>query len=199
MLENSQRQDLCRFFARVFNYPDRSLVEDLREEVAGVAKLLAAAQPQLTPFPRLEDLEISYTELFISRVGGVPAPPYGSVYLEQEKQLMGQTTLCALRAYQGEGLSHEDGGDPPDFIATEMEFLYFLIGKEITALAQGLLAEAHTARQKQIDFANTLVLPWVDQFCTRIKEVTGAAELYHWSADRLKAFSVRPGGLRPVG
>jgi TorA maturation chaperone TorD len=195
MLENSQRQDLCRFFAGAFNYPDLALVANLAEEVAKVASLLAVDHPQFEPFPSLAELEVSYTELFISRVGGVPAPPYGSVYLEPEKQLMGQTTLCALRAYQGEGLSHGEGGDPPDFISTELEFLYYLIGQEMTAVAQGRLEDARILRQKQADFANTLLLPWVDQFCTRINEAAGVAAFYHWSADMLKEFANRTDGL----
>lgn len=188
MLENHQRQDMYRFFARIFSYPDSSLIEDLPVEVAATAEHLSEIAPQLYPLPELTELEVGYTGLFISRHGGVPAPPYGSVYLEEANQLMGQTTLCVLQAYEGEGLNHEEGGEPPDFIATEMEFLYYLIGKEMDALSRDDLEAAHAFRQKQIDFCHTLLQPWIKQFCLRISETDGAIPLYSWSAEMLMVF-----------
>jgi len=188
MLENHQRQDLYRFFARIFNYPDRSLIEDLPAELAAAAGLLAVNVPQLCTMTDLEAMQVSYTELFISRLGGVPAPPYGSVYLEKEGQLMGPTTLCVLRAYEGEGLNHAAGGEPADFMATELEFLYFLVGQEIAALSSNDLEVAHAARQKQIDFWHTLLQPWITQFCQRVLQVESVNELYRWSAEVMLEF-----------
>ncbi len=188
MLENYQRQELYRFFARIFSYPDISLIGDLSDEVAAAATLLSSHPPQLNALPDLVELQTGYTELFISRLGGVPAPPYGSVYLEKEGQLMGQTTLCVLSAYEGEGLNHEEGGEPPDFIATEMEFLYFLVGKEIDALSRNDLEAAHSLRQKQVDFCHSLLQPWVYPFCQRILRVESAHQVYRWSAEILMLF-----------
>ena len=188
MLENHQRQDLYRHFARIFSYPDHALIEDLSDELETVANLLSVESPELSPLPDLTELQVGYTELFISRLGGVPAPPYGSVYLEKEGQLMGQTTLCVLRAYEGEGLNHEVGGEPADFIATEMEFLYFLVGQEIESLSRDGLEAAHAARQKQIDFCHTLLQPWIKQFCQRVLQTENASELYRWSAEMLLEF-----------
>ncbi len=188
MLENYQRQDLYRFFARIFNYPDASLIEDISAEVSSAAGNLSVELPELPADLDLVELQVGYTELFISRLGGVPAPPYGSVYLEEQGQLMGQTTLCVLRAYEGEGLDHEEGGEPPDFIATEMEFLYFLVGQEMEALSRDDLDAAHAARQKQIDFCHTLLQPWIKQFCERIKQAENASPLYCWAAEMLLAF-----------
>lgn len=188
MLENNQRQDMYRFFARIFSYPDSSLIEDLSVEVAATAERLSEVAPQLHPLPKLTELEVGYTGLFISRHGGVPAPPYGSVYLEEASQLMGQTTLCVLQAYEGEGLNHEEEGEPPDFIATEMEFLYYLIGKEMDALSHDDPEAAHDFRQKQIDFCHTLLQPWIKQFCQRVLETDDAISLYRWSAEMLMVF-----------
>ena len=188
MLENHQRQDLYRFFSSIFSYPDHSLIEDLASEVAAAVDLLSADSPAFELTPQLNDLQVGYTELFISKHGGVPAPPYGSVYLEEAGQLMGQTTLCVLQAYEGEGLSHEEGGEPPDLISTELEFLYYLVGKELAALSEDDLATAHSYRQKQVDFCHTLLQSWVKQFCQRILQVEGAAPLYRWSAEMLLVF-----------
>jgi TorA maturation chaperone TorD len=188
MLENHQRQDLYRIFAKIFSYPDPSLIEDLGAEVATLVGLLSVDPPAFGTSPLLSDLQVGYTELFISKHGGVPAPPYGSVYLEEAGQLMGQTTLCVLQAYEGEGLSHEEGGEPPDLISTELEFLYYLVGKEMAALSEDDLSTAHTYRQKQIDFCHTLLQPWVKQFCQRVLQVEDAVPLYRWSAEMLLTF-----------
>jgi len=188
MYENYQRQELYRLFARIFSYPDKAMIEDLADEIAAVAGLLSQDSPLLEPFPQLNDLEVDYTELFISKRGGVPAPPYGSVYLEAAGQLMGQTTLCVLRAYEGEGLSHEEGGEPPDLISTELEFLYYLVGKEMEALSLDDLVTAQTFRQKQIDFCHTLLQPWIKQFCQRILATESPAPVYRWAAEMLLVF-----------
>ncbi len=191
MLENHQRQDLYRFFARIFSYPDQSLIEDLTEEVATAVGLLSFEPPAAALAPQLSDLQVGYTALFISKHGGVPAPPYGSVYLEEVGQLMGQTSLCVLQAYEGEGLIHEEGGEPPDLISTELEFLYYLVGKEMAALSDDDLETGHAYRQKQIDFCHTLLQPWVKQFCQRILQVEDANPLYQWSAEMLLAFCLQ--------
>lgn len=188
MLENHQRRDLYRCFARIFSYPDHALVEEMPAELATSAALLSLAAPELGPLPDLVELQVGYTELFISRLGGVPAPPYGSVYLEEAGQLMGQTSLCVLQAYAGEGLNHADGGEPPDLITTELEFLYYLVGKEIDALTEGDLQAASSLRQKQVDFCHTLLQPWVKQFCQRILGTESAISLYRWSAEMLLEF-----------
>lgn len=187
MLENHQRQELYRFFARIFTYPDPLLLDDLAGELSGAAHMLATDPPILHTV-ELEEIQTAYTELFISRYGGIPAPPYGSVYLEEERQLMGQTTQCVLQAYNGEGLSLECKGEPPDFIATEMEFLYFLVGQEISALAEGDIERGRASRQKQVDFCHTLLQPWVRPFCARVVAAEGVHPLYRWSADRLLDF-----------
>ena len=188
MLENHQRQELYRFFAKIFTYPDADLLESLDDELNAAAAILGLELPERRAGQALEDLSIAYTELFISRFGGVPAPPYGSVYLEEDRQLMGQTTQYVLQAYEGEGLSHAQGGEPPDFIATEMEFLYFLVGQEIAAEDAGERETALAARQKQIDFCHTLLQPWVRLFSQRLLEVEDAEPLYRWAGRGLLAF-----------
>ncbi len=188
MLEIDLRQDLYGFFSRVFSYPDQALLETLVKDMTLVANSLSAGSQQLLSVPSLRELEVSYTELFISRLGGVPVPPYGSVYLEDERQLMGQTSLCVQRAYEDEGLSHPEGGEPPDFIATELEFLYYLVGREIDALVQEDLNAARIAHQRQVDFCHTLLQPWIKKFCLRILQAADAAPLYRWSAEMLMLF-----------
>jgi putative dimethyl sulfoxide reductase chaperone len=128
MLHVSERKRLYAFFARIFSYPDQELTAKLRQsEAAEAGRLLPAAPAPPALDASTVELETAYTDLFINRLGGAPAPPYGSVYLERDERLMGQTTLHVAEAYRSEGLSLEGSGEPPDFLPTELEFLYYLV------------------------------------------------------------------------
>lgn len=188
MLENHQRLELYRIFARLLSYPDPSLLADINQEMTTLQRLLQADEDLLPAGIHQHELEVAYTRLFISHLGGIAAPPYGSVYLEESQQLMGQTSLCALRAYEGEGLNHTQSVEPPDFIATELEFLYYLISREMEATEQQNFALSQAFRQKQIDFYLSLLQPWIGKFCQRILNIADGHPLYRWSASMLLRF-----------
>ena len=60
------------------------------------------------------------------------APPYGSVYLEKNRRVMGDSTMDAKKRYQEAGLKLTLK-EAPDHVAIEMEFMYYLIYREIEA------------------------------------------------------------------
>jgi TorA maturation chaperone TorD len=188
MLENTHRRELYRIFARFFSYPDMALLEDLAGEVATVHTLLRQEPLPLPEEIVLDELEVAYTHLFISSRASLPAPPYGSVYLEENQQLMGLTSLRVLHAYASAGLHHAQGTEPPDFIATELEFLYYLVDQEIEAQAQQNPTLAGRFRQQQFAFYHHLLHPWVGQFCQRVIDSSRDLPLYPWSARMLLAF-----------
>ena len=78
-----------------------------------------------------EQLSLAHAELFIGPFELI-APPYGSVYLEKNRQIMGDTTMGVLKSYQEAGLS-VDEKEPPDHIAIELEFMSFLSTREAEA------------------------------------------------------------------
>jgi TorA maturation chaperone TorD len=189
MLHVGERKDMYAFLHRLFSYPDRELVAVLAG--GGAAKAAARVPGAGAPIPgsaELRELEVAYTELFLNRLGGVAAPPYGSVYLEPEALLMGETTQRVAAAYRAEGLSLEGSGEPADFLPNELEFLYYLVGEEEAALARPDLSAARTAVGRQRDFARTFLYSWVPTFCQRIEEDPAAHPLYHWGAGLLAAF-----------
>src|SRR3989304_4531298 len=51
-----------------------------------------------------EELLVEYSRLFIGPFG-VIAPPYGSVYLDGERRVMGDSTMKVIGMYRDEGLS----------------------------------------------------------------------------------------------
>lgn len=191
MLHVSERKQLYAILSTLFSYPDEGLLAALdRREAAGASgRLSDVPEPPVCEGPeRLYELQAAFTDLFINRLGGAPAPPYGSVYLEADGRLMGTSTLSVSEAYRGEGLSLEGSVEPPDCLATELEFLYYLVGQEEEALQKGELEPSRVAVRKQADFCRALLHPWVPEFCRRITEDQAAHPLYRWAARLLERF-----------
>lgn len=194
MLHVSQRKLFYAFLSGLFNYPDEELLSSIDR---GEGVRLSGLLPECPEPPALEEkgnalleeLQVAFTDLFINRLGGAPAPPYGSIYLEAEKRLMGVSTLSVAEAFRGEGLSVEDSVEPPDYLATELEFLYFLVEQEEEALGRGEVEAARTAVRKQADFCRALLHPWMPEFCRRITQEQKAHPLYRWGAVLLERFS----------
>lgn len=192
MLHVSERKQLYAFLARLFSYPDRELTAALQsDEAAEMARILPEVPAPPPPGSSTVELETAYTGLFINRLGGAPAPPYGSVYLERDERLMGQTTLHVAEAYRSKGLSLEGSGEPPDFLPTELEFLYYLVEQEEQALGRRDLPAARKAVEQQAGFCRALFHPWVVPFCRRIEQEAGSHPLYRWGAQLLDGFCRR--------
>lgn len=191
MFNVSERKQLYAFFATLFSYPEAELAAALeRGEGIRVAGLFPEAQqpPKVVGEAQTEELQVAFTELFINRLGGAPAPPYGSVYLEGGERLMGLSTQSVAAAYSGEGLSMDGSVEPADYLPTELEFLYFLVEREEEALGRGDIEEARSALRKQGDFCRALLHPWVPEFCRRIRADRGAHPLYAWGAELFERF-----------
>lgn len=179
MLTLTERKDLCSLLVQLFSYPDAALSKRLAEPAT--ATLTARLAIPALPGAEIDwtDLEPAYTSLFINRLGGVPAPPYGSVYLDEDGQVMGASSLRVMQAYQQAGLV-VDSPEPPDFLATELEFLYFLADREGSEKGE----EAVRARTV---FFNELFLPWITPFCQRLA-AAAPHPCYAWAATLLLAF-----------
>lgn len=118
----------------------------------------------------IEELAIDHARLFVGPFA-LLAPPYGSVYLEGERRLMGDSTLDAGECYQEVGLEVAAGfNGTPDHIAVELEFMHFLAIKELDALAGGYLDRAQNFRQKQRAFLERHLAAWVPDFSRSVEE-----------------------------
>jgi putative dimethyl sulfoxide reductase chaperone len=189
MLHVSERKRLYAFLARLFSYPDQELTDALRlGEAAAVGSLLLTTPALPATLSSAMELETAYTALFINRLGGATAPPYGSVYLEQAQCLMGQTTRQVAEAYRADGLSLEGSGELPDFLPTELEFLYYLVEQEEQSLVRRDLVAARTSVGKQASFCSTLLHPWIPAFCDRLEADEQTHPLYQWAAGLLREF-----------
>jgi TorA maturation chaperone TorD len=117
-----------------------------------------------------EQLSRDHAALFVGPFE-LLAAPYGSVYLEKGRRVMGDSTIEVARFYRQEGLE-VDVSEPPDHIAIELEFLSFLAKKEARAAADGLDEEAEHYRLVQTRFLEGYLQPWLPVFCQAVRTGT---------------------------
>ena len=119
-----------------------------------------------------EELAVEYSRLFVGPFG-LKAPPYGSIYLDNERTVMGPSTMETIQFYEEEGLARDEGfNELPDHIAVELEFMYFLVFREAEALQKGESGRAEVYRQKQEDFRSRFLDKWVPALCGNMQEGT---------------------------
>jgi len=193
-----KRGDCYRLLAACFYLPQKGLFveEDLSKNLT---MLLKEVCPEAAKFSgRMgdailnyseEDLQVEYAHLFVGPYELV-APPYGSVYLDGKKRVMGDSTIEVSRIYKEAGLFVDDDfKELPDHIAVELEFMYYLIFKEVEALEKYEINAALQFIKMQEVFLNKFLRQWVAPFCEKIKEGTENG-FYTALADCLKAFIV---------
>ena len=156
----AERAEAYRLLSLCFHPPDERLLEALRE--TDVRWLRPAADPVL------EELQKDYAQLFVGPFR-VPAPPYGSVYLESDRRVCGDSTMDVMARYREEGLELTLR-EPADHVAAELEYMYVLAAREMEALATGDEGEATRHVEKQRDFLHTHLGAWVPLLTERIVE-----------------------------
>ena len=123
--------DIYRFLAQSMRYPDSSWLQpDYFEwlfeflDQLGTDKEEEVIRRSLADADWLENLQVEYTRLFINAVSGVPAPPYGSVYLSGS--LYGPSAERTKSFYQEKGFTLSSAEEVPDSLQHELEFLALL-------------------------------------------------------------------------
>lgn len=162
------RANLYRLLADCYRYPVAELADELallEQEASALDPSLGASAKKLREsFPQsggLHELGVAFAKLFIGPRTLI-APPYGSVYMEANRQVMGDSTLGVMARYVDAGLTpSQDNKEPPDHISTEMEFMYYLVFQHLRCREQRFA-------EKQREFLLTFVYPWVPQFATVI-------------------------------
>ena len=118
----------------------------------------------------LDILSLDFSRLFLGPYK-MHAPPYGSVYLDGERQIMAESTLEVRNKYRESGLDiSSDFRNPPDHIAAELEFMYFLILKEIEAIENSDIDSTVSFLEKQRAFLRENLGAWVFELADTIEE-----------------------------
>jgi len=159
----STREDAYRLLSACYYAPTAALLEEdcctalaqLLSNVSNEAAVRAAEAAHVLGETSLEPQLVEYSRLFLGPFKLV-APPYGSVWLDKQKTVMGDSTARVAAFYHAQGLQlTDDFPELPDHIAVELEFLSYLAFKEReagscsdNAAVEGL--EAGTARLHQL-------------------------------------------------
>mgnify|MGYP000907456492 CR=1 FL=1 len=134
----------------------QSLKPDLIPLVSGMKSLSASTS-------MLQDLTIDHAKLFIGPFD-LLAPPYGSIYLDGQRRIMGDSTMEVLQFYRQAGLNLSNKfKQPPDHIVTELEFMYYLTAQYVTTGNDQWL-------MKKEEFLNNYLSKWIMNFTDRIQE-----------------------------
>lgn len=172
------RGDGFRLLAACFYQPQKDIFQEglLHDLAASLKELRPDAADYAEEMIRLlqaysdEELLVDYSKLFVGPAE-LLAPPYGSVYLEIERRLMGDSTIAAIDFYKSRGLVMDaDFKEVPDHIAVELEFMYYLVFKELEAIEVKNMEEAAAALESQKIFMNSFLRPWADKFTEKMTE-----------------------------
>jgi TorA maturation chaperone TorD len=168
-----QRADSYKFLSECYYLPDEELIQKVAE-FAQTNQFFAELYNCIPLDGELESLKIDYAQLFVGPFK-LLAPPYGSFYLEDNK-LMGDSTIDVKRWYADEGLDIVIR-DAPDHITMELEFMYFLVAKQIEAITDENLQVLQSCRQKQYSFLQVHLGRWLPAFAENIK-INARTEFY---------------------
>ena len=181
-----RRANAYELLAACYHEPDDELLRRVSDAAAaaGDANSLEGALSSAADVD-LETLRLDHTRLFVGPFE-VPAPPYESVYVDNEERVMTESTVAVEEAYRREGL---DVGldEPADHVAAELEFVYVLVVAEIEALENGEFEAAAEYLQRQYDFLVEHLGRWVSELADDVREHADT-EFYRSLADETQEF-----------
>lgn len=109
-------------------------------------------------------LRVDHAALFVGPYQ-LLAYPYGSVHLEKNKQVMGETTIALKQLYMKAGLCIDDNiNEIPDHISLELEFLHYLLYKLSENFEDKQILELLS------NFLKQYYLPFTNKFLTLVVE-----------------------------
>ena len=162
------RRDSYKLLSECYYLPDENLVKILSGLEKSQGELYSGITKTLPGISDVESLKIDYSKLFVGPYG-LLAPPYGSMYMEDAKMVMGNSTMDVRNRYAEEGLN-VSLKEAPDHIAIELEFIYLLIFREIDAIRNSDFGTAARYLKKQQVFLETHLGMWVSEFADNVAE-----------------------------
>ncbi|BAE86397.1 TorD/DmsD family molecular chaperone [Desulfitobacterium hafniense] len=164
----TQTANIYKLISLLYGSPSNSMEEVLfllKETLTDFRPDLLAILSEMESFfvgkTNDEELKLEHAKLFVGPFD-LLAPPYGSIYLDGQRRLMGDSTIKVLEAYREAGLElSDDFKQPPDHIISELEFVYYLIAKYLET------KDNHWLTMKDA-FNDRYLKPWIIDFTNRI-------------------------------
>ncbi len=179
----SQRADSYKFLSECYYPPDDELVQKIID-TAQNREFFSELASCVPPAVELKSLSVDFAGLFVGPFK-LLAPAYGSAYFE-DNRLMGDSTIDVRNCYENEGLDIVIK-DAPDHIAVELEFIYYLIAREIEAARESNPDLVQSCRRKQFAFLQAHLGRWLTEFVERVQE-NALTEFYRRLAGLTEAF-----------
>ncbi|OGU00580.1 MAG: molecular chaperone TorD [Geobacteraceae bacterium GWC2_48_7] len=192
---DTTREDAYRLLAACYYSPTQALLDEnccsaLANLLAVVAPDAAAHAAEAAAFSgdlSVEALAVEHARLFIGPFQLV-APPYGSIYLDDSKTVMGDSTAKVATFYHSCGLHMADDFlELPDHFAVELEFMSYLAFMQREASSVGNNVEKKRLIGLQKEFLDTFLLPWLQPFTAAVIN-DGEAPFYQALARCTAAF-----------
>ncbi len=180
-----ERNASYRILSACYYPPDEKLIAMLDEHDTLSGELGCEIAKAFPGEEKLEELKIDYSRLFVGPFKLI-APPYGSIYLENGRQTMGDSTIDAKRRYKEEGLDIFIK-EAPDHIAVELEFMYFLIFNASEAIKEQDPETADSYLKKQRSFLKDHLGEWISKF-TEDVESNASTDFYRDLARATRLF-----------
>lgn len=196
---NKNRAGLYSFLSRIYRQEmDKELLENMKsskplniddaEMACACNKLRKILERGPINEEYVENLEADYASLFLG-IGRYPVHPYESVYLSEDRVIMGESRDDVLRMYFREGLQKVDSfKEPEDHIAVELEFMAFLCGQLQEALSRGTKDTGQRLIEVQKDFFEKHLKSWVPEFCDDIVMHASQYDFYQAMANITKRY-----------
>ena len=179
ILYERKRGDCYRLLSACFYLPKRELFLEeqlfknlsvLLKSICPEAAIFSAEMEESIQEYNNEELSVEYAKLFVGPFE-LKAPPYGSVYLNGERKVMGDSTMEVIKMYHEKGLSiDEDFKELPDHIAVELEFMNYMIYKEIDTCINSKPEDVIEVLRYQELFLKKYLGAWVSNFSKAIIE-----------------------------
>ena len=158
---------------------DRSIYD----EAIGLVRRIGDQAAGGDPAKILQGLKVEYARLFIGPPRAV-VQPYASMHVaaapSKERLLnIGGSVRTVEQMYRDAGVQVTTAlREPPDHISTELEFLFYLCGKEQTAWSEGDNEDAREWRRREREFVDEHLKDWGLKFFEAVA-VAAAPDFYN--------------------
>lgn len=196
MDKSAATADVFRLLSACYYEPEKNMLieEDLFGQLRAALELCLPDQAELADTLATalqaapeQDLLIDYAKLFVGP-DALLAPPYGSVYLDGQRILMGDSTMDVIARYRDAEFDiSDDFKNAPDHIVVELEFLYLLSYNESLALVEDRMDDHSHWQQRRQSFLNEHIGRWIEKFCNNVREKT-KFDYYRTLADLTQRF-----------
>ncbi|MBI2856014.1 MAG: molecular chaperone TorD family protein [Chloroflexi bacterium] len=114
-------------------------------------------------------LQVKYVSTFLVNRAGIPCPLYESAYLGEDPSLGGYLMAELESEYAQMGLSSPaNSAEPPDHAAVQMEFMYFVCGREAEAWECEELQLGSFYLARECDFLHRHLGWWFREFARKV-------------------------------